>query len=171
VFDGHDGWRARSRGAKVAAQAHDTVVFEGKGRALLGVSGVGLFEPSALGLKPIPWVAALWRGYRVTYAVRSDRLILERLVVGVGGDSSTQATEPQSLFGRELKRSGRGPVALDELAEPVDFSGGLLVGHEFIGGLDVGMSYHPAWRWRSVHELLFESGVLKAALRSFIAHS
>ena len=31
VFDGHEGSPARSRGVMVAAQAHDTVVFEGNG--------------------------------------------------------------------------------------------------------------------------------------------
>ncbi len=146
----------------MSGQAHDLVVFEGKGRAIVGVSGIGLFEPSAFGVRPAPWVAAVWRGYRVTYAVHSDRLVLQRLVIGIDTDDSTEAA-PKMLFGRELRRSGCGPVVLDDLTEPVHFTGGMLAGHEFIQGLEVGGDCHPAWRWRAVHELLFESGLLKAA--------
>lgn len=147
----------------MTGQAHDLVVFDGKGRTLVGASGTGLFEPSAFGVKAVPWVTALWRGYRATYAVQSDRLILQRLVIGVGADSSDGALRSTTLFGRELRRSSCGPVALDDLAQPVDFSGGLLVGHELIQGVGIPTGYHPAWRWRNVHELLFEQGLLKAA--------
>lgn len=156
------GTSARPGGGNVIGQVHDLVVFDGRGCAIAGVSGTGLFEPSAFGVRPVPWVAAVWRGYRVTYAVQSERLLLQRLVIGVDADDSAGAA-PKMLFGRELKRSGRGPVVLEDLAEPVDFTGGMLVGHDSIQGLRIGVDYHPAWRWRIVHELLFESGVLKAA--------
>jgi len=49
----------------------------------------------------------------------------------------------------------------------VPFSGGLLLGHDFIQELYVHMGFHPAWKFRQVHEVLFENGqVVKAADRS-----
>ncbi len=146
----------------MTAQAHDIVVFDGKGRALVGAAGIGLFEPATFGVMAVPWVTALWRGYHATYAVREDRLTLQRLAIGVGADGGAEARPSNALFGRELKRSGCGPVVLDDLAEPVSFSGGMLVGLDFIQGQYVPPGYHPAWKWRVVHELLFESGALEA---------
>jgi hypothetical protein len=146
----------------VTGQAHDLVVFDGKGRAIVGVSGIGLFEPSAFGVKPVPWAAAVWRGYRATYAVDRERLVLRRLVIGLNADQSAEVV-PKRLFGREFAGSGCGPVVLDDLREPVDFTGGMVAGHEFIQGLRICPDCHPAWRWRTVHELRFERGALRAA--------
>jgi hypothetical protein len=44
------------------------------------------------------------------------------------------------------------------LREPVRFSGGLLLGDDFLRDLYVHMGFHPAWKFREVHELVFEKG-------------
>jgi hypothetical protein len=41
---------------------------------------------------------------------------------------------------------------------PIEFTGGILVGDEFIRELYVHMGFHPAWKFRTVFELLFEKG-------------
>jgi hypothetical protein len=48
----------------------------------------------------------------------------------------------------------------EELRAVIPFSGGLLLGDDFVRGLYVHMGFHPAWKFRTVHELLFERGKL-----------
>src|SRR5262249_42871794 len=39
-------------------------------------------------------------------------------------------------------------------------TGGLLLASDFIDDLYIHMRFHPAWKYREVHELIFESGDL-----------
>jgi len=47
-----------------------------------------------------------------------------------------------------------------ELGLPVAFNGGVLIATDFIDGLYVHMGFHPAWKYRKVHELIFRDGHL-----------
>jgi hypothetical protein len=46
------------------------------------------------------------------------------------------------------------------LGHRVPFSGGLLLADDFIDELYVHMGFHPAWKYREVHELVFLDGDL-----------
>jgi hypothetical protein len=43
----------------------------------------------------------------------------------------------------------------------LEYSGGLLLADEFIESLYVHMGFHPAWKYKTVIELVFDAGVLK----------
>jgi hypothetical protein len=45
----------------------------------------------------------------------------------------------------------------------VAFTGGMLIGADFIDEMYVHMGFHPAYKFRVVHELIFEDGQLKSA--------
>jgi hypothetical protein len=45
----------------------------------------------------------------------------------------------------------------------VPFSGGLLLGNDFVKELYVHMGFHPTWKFREVHELIFKEGLLERA--------
>jgi hypothetical protein len=42
----------------------------------------------------------------------------------------------------------------------LDYSGGILLASGFIDRYYVHMGYHPAWKYKTVHELIFENGRL-----------
>ena len=51
-------------------------------------------------------------------------------------------------------------VVYKGLRHPVPFTGGLLLTRDFIEELYVHMGFHPAWKYREVHELIFRAGEL-----------
>jgi hypothetical protein len=49
----------------------------------------------------------------------------------------------------------------------IGYTGSLLLGHDFIRELYVHMGFHPAWKYREIHELVFDKGrLVNAADRS-----
>ncbi|HLY73045.1 MAG TPA: hypothetical protein VKU80_02915 [Planctomycetota bacterium] len=114
--------------------------------------------------------SACWRGFQCTYALVEDRLRLSTLCVGleqkaehrakVGKGPELGGARPQ----RATDRSAMGEWFYKDPAIEIPYSGGFLLGAEFIRELYVHMGFHPAWKYRRVHELLFESGRLTKAV-------
>ena len=169
----------------MTAQISDAVVYRGKPHSIAGINGSGLFDPTEHGIKSVMISTACWRGYHCTYEVADDSLLLTQVNIGLGEEDRALAErgEGPKLFGhvphrytvhgyREdstgVKTSWESHDFLyDGLRAVVPFTGGLLLADDFIHELYVHMGFHPAWKFREVHELLFEQGrVVKAADRS-----
>ena len=45
-----------------------------------------------------------------------------------------------------------------EVRVPLDYSGGILIAKDFIDDLYVHMGFHPAWKYQTVAELIFDKG-------------
>jgi hypothetical protein len=167
----------------MTAQISDEVTYRGKPHSIAGINGSGLFDPSRHGIKPVMISTACWRGYHCTYEVAGGFLFLTRVNIGLDEDDRVLAErgEGPKLFGQIPRRyiihgqlfDGTGEVKTswesfdfryDGLREVVPFTGGLLLADGFIDELYVHMGFHPAWKFREVHELLFERGkVMKEA--------
>jgi hypothetical protein len=142
----------------MTAQFSDAVVYRGKDYAIAGTNGRGLFDPQEHGMRPVGRCTACWRGFVCSYRVDGGRLLLDRLAICLDGAAP-------KLFGVEQKEEG-GEIRLfdavyEGLNHPVPYTGGLLLARDFINELYVHMGFHPAWKYREVHELIFESGALK----------
>ena len=141
----------------MTAQFSDQVRYRGKGYSLAGRNGPGLFDPTAHGLEPVGTCSACWRGYVCAYAVQDRKLLLDALAVCLDGPA-------RPLFGVAPKPDKRGIRLFDAvyegLAHPLPYSGGLLIAADFIEELYVHMGFHPAWKYREVHELVFRDGEL-----------
>jgi hypothetical protein len=149
----------------MTAQISDSVLYRDRRFSLSGVKGSGLFEPQAHGLMPMGFSTACWRGFVCTYAVADGALTLEELQLGMGAEEveDVKAGRGPELFGQRPKYVAKafvGPVVYSGLRGPVPFSGGLLLAEGFIRELYVHMGFHPAWKYREVHELIFEKGRL-----------
>jgi hypothetical protein len=153
----------------VTAQISDTLVYLDRPFVLAGVSGEELFEPEAHGLKPTGWSTAAYRGFCCRYAVIDDRLLLTELEIGLEREDALKARHGMGpvLFGRSVEavatEGSHGPFVFRRLDHLVQFTGGLLAANDFIRELYVHMGFHPGWKYREVHELLFERGRLTAA--------
>jgi hypothetical protein len=171
----------------MTAQISDSVVYRGKPHGIAGINGSGLFDPSGHGVRPVMISTACWRGYYCTYEVADGTLLLTKVNIGLGEEDAALAErgEGPKLFGvvprrytvhghstnvrtGEVRTSWESSdFVIDSLRQPIPFSGGLLLGADFILELYVHMGFHPAWKFREVHEVLFEGGrVVKEADRS-----
>ena len=118
------------------------------------------------GITPGGISSACWRGYYCTYAVNGDRLLLQDLHMGLTEEDAG------------LAQNGAGPAiqgilpryddqeycwGYSPLQMPIGFTGGLLLGRDFIRELYVHMGFHPAWKYRQVYELVFQDGHLLAS--------
>jgi hypothetical protein len=143
----------------MTAQISDVVTFDGTAYTLAAIDGHGLFDPDDHGLQVVPTSTANYRGYQAHYAVRDGRLLLTALH-DVGLSDAVEGTSPDAL----PRVAGRTPtwqgysLAYDDLNLEMPFSGGLLIADGFIHELYVHMGFHPAWKFRRVHELIIENG-------------
>ncbi len=157
----------------MTAQMDDGFLYRGLSYGIAGVNGTGLFDPAQHGLRPAMVMSACWRGYLCAYTLAGDRLRLTQLSVFLDGQDRQDALDgrgtlvfgepPQPPPPRPGKRPGscfRYPLA--DVAIP--FTGGLLIARDFVKELYVHMGFHPAWKYRDIHELTFDAGRLTAAV-------
>jgi hypothetical protein len=170
----------------MTAQISDVVIYRHKPHAIAGINGTGLFDPAEHGVKPVMISTACWRGYHCTYEVGDGSLLLTTVNIGLDEKDRALAERGEGplLFGKvprrytehghstnlqtgEVKTSWlSSDFRCDGMREVVPFSGGLLLAYGFIRELYVHMGFHPAWKFREVHELIFEKGkVVKEADR------
>jgi hypothetical protein len=164
----------------MTAQISDVVFYHDTPFSIAGVNGFGLFDPSEQGVQLAMISTACWRGYHCTYEVADGSLLLKRVNLGLGEKDRVLAEQGEGpkLFGQVPRRyvehgyrivhDAAGTTEerswessdfiVDGLREPVPFTGGLLLGAGFIEELYVHMGFHPGWKFRKVHELIFDKG-------------
>ena len=91
------------------------------------------------------------------YSVDRQKLLLDQLSICLNDPAPI-------LFGVHPKTE-EGEIRLfdfvyEALRHPVAYTGGLLLARDFIKELYVHMGFHPAWKYRNVHELVFRDGEL-----------
>jgi hypothetical protein len=140
----------------MTAQAPDTVEVRGRAYAIAGASGSGLFSPAEHGLVTMPLTTANWRGYQASYAVRRGVLHLARLEIGLHPEA--RGDRAPVLFGAGPDEEAAARLLYRFADAPIPYSGGLLLGDDFVWELYVHMGFHPAWKFRNVLELTLEEG-------------
>ena len=143
----------------MTAQIPDFVWLEGRRYRLAGVSGRGLFDPRDVSLQPAATSTANLRGFHCTYGIRDSRLVLQTVYIGLA--------EPMELFGRQPERGGvtefaPNSWAFKDLAHPIRFTGGLLVGDGHAGGPSRHIGAAPPWSYATLLELELDDGRLTA---------
>ena len=166
----------------MTAQISDTVIYQGRKFSLAGINGDDLFDPEQIGLEVMMISTACWAGFYCTYTIKDDCLLLTKLTVGLTGDDREAAERGDGPihFGVHPRRDRLSSSQYDpqtkewaphtywsdwyyDLAYPIEFSGELTIGTDFIQELYVHMGFHPAYKYREVHELVFEAGRLQSA--------
>ena len=145
----------------MTAQIDDRVFHSRLEYSLVGVSGLGLFDPKEhLSFEPAAVCTACWRGYVAHYKVADERLYLDKLEVGL--PIKSRAGKGPELFGKESSGVSKfmSLHQFENLSFLMPFSGGLLLGNGFLRELYVYMGLHHAWKYKKVVELMFEDGVL-----------
>ena len=159
----------------MTAQIHDSVRFAGEAYALVGCSDGEPFLPADVGYRPVMASTACWRGYVCGYEVKDGWLHLRDLSLSHRPDNPPshspegaphlrqQQQQPPDLHGVAAvweDMSLMGNWCFCDVSLPLSYTGGLVIGRNFIRALDEHMGFEPAWKYRLVHELLFEQGRL-----------
>ena len=155
----------------MTAQFSDTLQYEEKDYEIAGINGDGLFNPAQYKMKPIWQCTACWRGFVTRYQVENDELHLTALSISL---TDVDWQNKGRKFPKIQPPIIEGYKAIDMSVEQwslfeyyytnmrllIPFTGGLLLTRDFIEDLHVHMGFHPAWKYRTVYELLFEKGRL-----------
>jgi len=153
----------------MTAQINDTFRYRKCEYAVAGISEGELFAPSLLDLKPTGTCTACWRGYQAVFAVLESRLILDTLHVNlinrVEGKLGYERLEGPAINGIVPDPPKKGLDFFNNhyvgLKYHLKYSGGLLLADGFIESLYFHMGFHPAWKYKTVIELVFDVGVLR----------
>ena len=144
----------------MTAQANDTIRYRDADYQLTGIKGEGLFTPHDHGIFVRPMHTGCWRGYIVHYAIVDGELQLDRAEMQLmqpPGDASKR--EAPLLFGKPPATFDASSRAnYEALGVRMPFTGGLLLARDFIHEMYVHMGFHPAYKYRTVHELVFDDG-------------
>lgn len=150
----------------MTAQIPDSFLLDISEFSLVGIKGNGLFNLEQFGIRPIGMSSDCWRGYRCLYTLKNDKLLLDELYLSLGTLDGRKFISEDGPIINGVKPS-RPPNdhftfnnTYENLGLNINFSGGLLIGREFIEELYVHMGFHPAWKYREVFELLFDTGKL-----------
>jgi hypothetical protein len=115
-------------------------------------------------MDPIGMCSACWRGYLAIYSLNDDKLVLNKLEINL---VKIKESEFNAITGPEI--NGVKPQlnphhhlnnTYEDLNFPLNFTGGILLGKDFIQELYVHMGFHPAWKYEKVYELVFQEGKL-----------
>lgn len=152
----------------MTAQISDLFRYNDSDFSACEMSHGDLFTPSTFGMTPIATCTACWRGYQAVFAILQSRLVLDSLHVSlldeekensliegptIHGVKPTLRKEADDWFNNEY----------DGLNYQLHYTGGVLIGDVFIDDLYEHMGFHPAWKYRIVHELVFADGILQQA--------
>jgi hypothetical protein len=150
----------------MTAQVSDIFVYNDSPFHLVAYSDGELFFPEKYGYRPVMASTACWRGYRSEYKVEGGQLLLNQLHINHQETDLpvSQNKQPPNLNGSIAsvsKESFIGRWLFEDVNLPLDYTGGVVIAQGFIQSLYVHMGFHPAWKYETVHELVFESGKLK----------
>jgi len=137
----------------MTAQIPDTLLLHDRKLSIVGVNGLGLFDPAGRGLQPVPRLTSCWRGYVCTYKTLYNKFLVDKLELNLGSEGPV-IDEVKPVFSRENTFDN----TYAGLNLPVDFSGGILAASDFVQQLYVHMGFHPAWKYRNVFELVLAQG-------------
>jgi hypothetical protein len=147
----------------MTAQFHDSVWLEGDSWDIAGIDGGPLFAPEEHGITPGPMHTACYRGHVSTYEIGSDKqLRLVALLVSaaakVDGRPLSKDDEVLDAFPEPVK--GGRELVLEPLRLDVDFTGGLLVGRDWVPSKGANMGFQHGWVFSRVFDLALEHGRL-----------
>jgi len=151
----------------MTAQISDIATYSNTEYDIVGLNGEGLFNPYEYKLNPVGSCTACWRGYMVGYLVKDDRLYADMLRINLEKPAKLKFWKkwPPDINGHRPDKPGDADFELfdytwSNLQIPLTFTGGLLLGNDFIHDLYVHMGFQDPWKYREVHEFVFDKGKL-----------
>jgi hypothetical protein len=135
----------------MTAQTPDYVRYQDEQYDIVGVKGSGLVEPRKMGITHFIMSTGCWRGHYCTYKIAAGQLFLAEMAVGYDEALPIDGIVPVE-DGYENVYKG--------LKIPVSYTGGLLVGKNFIDSMYVHMGFQKPHTFEKLMEFRFDQGKL-----------
>lgn len=147
----------------MTAQISDQFIIKEKEYTLVAISAPIGFDPRMYGIVPKPICSACWRGYWCIYEMFEKGLFLKDLYI-----SSENNNYPPVNGVSPCSKSKDRAAAVAELFHPkykninmpIDFTGKILVGNDFINDYYINMGYQRSLGYKNLKELIFDNGIL-----------
>lgn len=142
----------------MTAQVADSLFLAGQDYSIVAVENDWLFNPEEHGFTPVAPHTACWRGFYCHYSVIAGELVLDSLSIGVGDGvppPTWRAIEPIPDGSDDDRMWRYRDVSLN-----VPYSGGVVVGREFLEAFYVHRGFQPPYAYEDVQELIFARGHL-----------
>lgn len=160
----------------MTAQIGDIYKHKNKEYSIVAMSAPINFKPQDYGLNPQSRSTGCWKGYWCEYHIEDDKLLLKNffmfnrsgdypLLNGVG---VVEQTYHEALrFGLDGKNPKKimiedhmGHREYRNVNLPINYTGKILVGSDFIKDYYIHMGYQRAWAYKTLIEFVFEEGKL-----------
>lgn len=150
----------------MTAQISDFFRLEDDEFELTAFQGQGIFSPSALGLSPVEATTACWRGFVCQFGIIQNSLVVEELWA-TNGELIEGIFHPQPgpfIDGVTPDSGEKSGIFFNcrycGLSLPVEFTGGMLLGNEYLFDRYEWVAFKRPWQFQKVIELVFETGKL-----------
>lgn len=140
----------------MTAQISDFVEYNNNKYAIVAIQNDWPFSPENYGITPIATSSANYRGYFCDYAIKEGALILEELFVGQDENNIPTFNGVTAIKNRFYRINHI--FEYKDVGLPVNYSGGIIIGNDFIEEFYVHMGFHRAHCYKYVKEIIFENG-------------
>ena len=160
----------------MTAQIGDIYKYRNKEYSIIAMSAPINFRPQDYGLNPQASCTACWNGYWCEYYIEKDTLLLKNLFMfnregdyppinGVGIIKQTyhEATSYESGAKKPKKvmiEDNFGHREYRNVNLPIEYTGNILVGDDFMREYYIHMGYQRAWAYKKLLEFVFKDGRL-----------
>jgi hypothetical protein len=162
----------------MTGQINDSLIFQGRDFSITAVDGEELFNPQQHGITPGFGTTACYRGYFCSYELVENALQLKQLIVSIYSQPLDRIRikygkkQIPNLFSitpsikpNQISQIVSGYCAIyDEIYAPIEFTGNLLIATDFIRSLYVHLGFQAAYKYKEVHELVFDKGFLTQSI-------
>ena len=153
----------------MTAQMNDKFIFS---NVEYGISSIEYpkkyFNINSLGLKPIEFHTACWRGYIATYALSNGNLVLNKLYTNNGNNKyydaplinnkSPKIEIPEDLCD-EYKDSWKEYI-YEDIGLKLNYTGSVLITKDFVSKRYVHMGFQSPFNYNTVIQIMFNNGKL-----------
>lgn len=154
----------------------DIYKYKGKEYSIVAMSVPINFKPQDYGLNPQSCCTACWNGYWCEYHIENEMLLLKNffmynskgnypLLNGVGIVDQTYHEAMRYELGKKKSKKvmledNMGHRKYQNVNLPINYTGRILVGDDFIQDYYIHMGYQRAWSYRILIEFMFKEGKL-----------
>ncbi|MFX0091510.1 MAG: hypothetical protein ACFFBD_07080 [Candidatus Hodarchaeota archaeon] len=135
----------------MTAQISDIFKFNGEEYDIVGLDGPDLFDPNKEGFEPQMASTACWRGFQLTFEANNGFIYLNEMSI---------RQEKSKVFNgiKPVKGEWRFTHKYVDMKHKLPFTGGILIGKNFIQSMYVYMGFQRPIAYRTVIELVIKDG-------------
>lgn len=148
----------------MSAQITDSYFYMGDSYSLVALSDPVLFRPQDYGLLPQGMNTACYAGYWCNYEITDAGIMLKDLHINTEDGQYPPINGVDVFGGSKLERkraSVMGAHVYKDVYIPLEYTGRIVAGREFLKKYYIHMGYQRAWAYEELLEFVFEAGRLE----------